>query len=107
MVKHVFIPQSGFHIAFDHAKQIDWDHARNIIGCSLIEVAQARWDGENYVMLVDEEGNFAQKKENLKASKAYHDYWFWYNKEHPEDARDELDIIRRKIVGHVILAGKL
>jgi hypothetical protein len=27
MVKHVFIPQSGFNIAFDHAKQIDWDHA--------------------------------------------------------------------------------
>jgi hypothetical protein len=46
---------------------------------------------------------FAQKKENLKASKAYHDYWLNYNKEHPEDARDELDIIRRKIVGHVIL----
>jgi hypothetical protein len=104
MVKHVFIPQGGFHIGFEHAKQIDWDHARNIIGCSLIEVAQARWDGKNYVMLCDEEASFSQKKENLKASKAYHDYWFNYNKEHPEDARDELDIIRRKIAGHVILS---
>jgi hypothetical protein len=27
MVKHVFIPQSGFNIAFEHAKKIDWDHA--------------------------------------------------------------------------------
>ena len=103
MVKHVFIPQSGFHIAFEHAKQIDWDHARNIIGCSLIEVTQARWDGKNYVMLCDEEGLFSQKKENLKASKAYIDYWLWYNRENPHDARDELDIIRRKITGHVIL----
>ena len=107
MVKHVFIPQGGFHIGFEHAKQIDWDQARNIIGCSLIEVAQARWDGKNYVMLCDEEASFSQKKENLKASKAYHDYWFWYNKEYPKDARNELDIIRRKIAGHVILAGEL
>ena len=106
MVKHVFIPQGGFHISFEHAKQIDWDHARNIIGCSLIEIAQARWDGKDYVMLCDEEGQFSQKKENLKASKAYHDYWLNYNKEHPEDARNELDIIRRKIVGHVILSEK-
>jgi hypothetical protein len=50
---------------------------------------------------------FLKRIENLKASKAYHDYWFWYNKEHPEDARDELDIIRRKIVGHVILSRKI
>jgi hypothetical protein len=103
MVKHVFIPQSGFNIAFEHAKKIDWDHARNIIGCSLIEVAQARWNGKNYEMLIDEEGKLAEKIVNIKASKAYHDYWFWYNEEHPMDVRDVLDIMRRKIVGHVIL----
>lgn len=104
MVKHVFIPQCGFHISFEHTKNIAWDHARNIIGCSLIEVAQARWDGKNYEMLCDEEGLLSQKKENIKATNAYHNYWFWYNKEHPEDARNKLDIIRRKIVGHVILS---
>ena len=102
MVKHIFIPQSGFNIAFEHAKKIDWDHAYSILNCKTIEVAQARWNGENYSMLCDEDG-LNNKSENLKATKAYHDYWLWYNKEHPEDARSELDIIRRIIKGHVIL----
>jgi len=102
MIKHIFIPQSGFNIAFEHAKKIDWDHAYSILNCKTIEVAQARWNGENYSMLCDEDG-LSNKSENLKATKAYHDYWLWYNKEHPEDARNELDIIRRIIKGHVIL----
>jgi hypothetical protein len=103
MVKHVFIPQSGFHISFEHGAKIDWNHARSIINCDMIEIAQARWDGKNYVMLCDEEASYTAKKENLKATNAYHDYWMWYNRENPHDARSEADILRRKITGHVIL----
>ena len=103
MIKHVFIPQSGFHIGFQQASKVDWNHAYSILNCKTIEIAQARWDGKNYEMLCDEDGLLRGKKENLKATKAYHDYWLWYNKENPDDARSEIDILRRIIKGHVIL----
>ena len=52
--KHIIILKTGFHIAFDHIKGIDWEHVRAIIHDNTVEVSQARWDGKNYEMLCDE-----------------------------------------------------
>ena len=105
MVKHVFIWSSGLHIETELKKPIEGlEHLQGIVGGS-IELAQARWDGKNYDMWVDEEGLFT-KKLNLKATQAYHNYWTWYNNEHQEDARSVEDIKNRKICGNVVLIAK-
>ena len=104
IIKHVVILKTGFHFSFMHAKPIDWEHVRPIIHDNTVEIAQARWDGENYEMLCDENAlskNNAQL--NQKATMAYRSYWHWYNKEVPKDARSETDINRRNIYGNVVL----
>ena len=102
--KHIIILKTGFHIAFDHIKNIDWEHVRAIIHDNTVEISQARWDGKNYEMLCDENAlskNNAQL--NQKATMAYRDYWNSYSQKHPEDARDTNDINRRNIYGNVVL----
>ena len=87
-----------------HALPLEWEHVRAIIHDNTVEPAQARWDGENYEMLCDENAlskNNAQL--NHKATMAYRDYWNSYSQKHPEDARDSKDINRRNIYGNVVL----
>ena len=106
MVKHVFIPHSGFHIGFEHGSEIDWEHARAILNCDLIEVSQARWDGENYEMLVDEE--FLYKKKSLvnyKATQAYRQYWTQQENKKPGSI-DMNRVNNTNIFGHAILIKK-
>ena len=104
IIKHIVILKTGFHFSFMHANPIDWEHVRAIIHDNTVEVAQARWDGENYEMLCDENALSKNNVQlNQKATMAYRAYWHWYNQEVPADARSETDINRRNIWGNVIL----
>ncbi len=106
MVKHVLIPYTGFHISFDHASEIDWDTVRALLGCSTIEISQARWDGENYEMLVDE--NYLLKKNkkiNNKATQAYKSYWTMVEQEKPGTI-DMRRVETSEIFGNVVLIKK-
>ena len=77
MTKHTVILHTDYFFSFDHAKAIDWEHAKAIIGCKLIEITKARWDGKDYNMLLDEEGSLLKnRKINHKATSAYQAYWF-------------------------------
>ena len=104
IIKHVVVLKTGFHFSFMHATPVDWEHVRAIINDKTVEVAQARWDGENYEMLCDENALSKNNVQlNQKATMAYRSYWHWYNQEVPDDARSEIDINRRNIWGNVIL----
>jgi hypothetical protein len=37
MTRHTVILHTDYFFSFDHAKAIDWEHAKAIIGCKLIE----------------------------------------------------------------------
>ena len=104
MVKHVIIPHTGFHISFEHAKEIDWEHARAIINCELIQILQGRWDGKDYEMLVDEEYDYRQEgiKVNHKATVAYQQYWTNYERKNPGTI-DISKVNNTTIKGNVIL----
>lgn len=106
MIKHTIIWDNGFHVSFDHAKKIDWDIVRDIINCRVIEISQARWDGNNYEMLCDENALLKEKsRENIKATKAYHDYWIQEENKNPGTI--DLDNLKsRTIFGHVLLVKK-
>lgn len=80
MVKHTVILHNGFFFSFKHQKEIDWDNARLIIGCRLIQMVRARWDGHDCEMLVDEEALMYEKpkKKNDKATFAYQSFWTNY-----------------------------
>ena len=104
IIKHIVILKTGFHFSFMHAAPIEWEHVRAIIHDKTVEPIQARWDGENYEMLCDENALSKNNVQlNQKATMAYRNYWHWYNNEVPEDARDTNDINRRNIWGNVIL----
>jgi hypothetical protein len=77
MTRHTVILHTDYFFSFDHAKAIDWEHAKAIINCKLIEITKARWDGKDYNMLLDEEGALLKnRKINHKATSAYQAYWF-------------------------------
>ena len=107
MVKHVLIPHTGFHISFEHAKEIDWKHARALINCELIEISQARWDGKDYEMLVDEEYEYRQDgiKINEKATSAYRQYWTNQEAKNPGTI-DMNRVNNMTIKGNVLLIKK-
>ena len=107
MVKHTVILHTGYFFSFDHEKEIDWDNARIIIGCKLIQWVKARWDGENYGMLIDEEAllNDNKKKINHKATFAYQAYWTHYKNLNPDTVfRTKIDDL--VIYGNAILTKK-
>lgn len=97
MTRHTVILHTGYFFSFDHAKEMDWEHARAIIGCKLIEMTKARWDGNDYNMLIDEEGSLLKdKKINQKATSAYQTYWF-------KNFQGKLKEINTKIYGNAII----
>ena len=107
MIKHTVILHTGFFFSFEHAKEMDWDNARIIIGCKLIEPLRARWDGHDYEMWVDEEASLSNKKKrNDKATFAYQS--FWNNYENQEKHRTFLlkPINEYIIYGNAILIKK-
>lgn len=107
MVKHTVILHTGYFFSFDHEKEIDWDNAKIIIGCKLIQWVKARWDGENYGMLVDEEAGLieSKKKINHKATFAYQNYWTYFANLNP-DTVFRTKIQDLTIYGNVILTKK-
>ena len=107
MVKHTVILHTGYFFSFDHEKEIDWDNARIIIGCRLIQSVKARWDGDIYNMLVDEEALMYEKpkKINHKATFAYQAYWNHYKNLNP-DTVFSTKINDLVIYGNAILTKK-
>jgi len=106
MVKHILIPYTGFHISFEHAKEIDWKDARALLNCDLIEISQARWDGRNYEMLVDEEYLYKKKSFiNNKATAAYQQYWTNQETQNPGTI-DMNRVNNTNVFGHVLLIKK-
>jgi hypothetical protein len=100
--KHIFIWSSGLHIETDLKKSIeDLEHLQGVVG-GFIEQSQGRYDGKNYTMWVNEEGLLHNLPVNQKATKAYQDYWFWYENENP-GTTDRTRIEQTKIVGNVVL----
>jgi hypothetical protein len=79
----------------------DLEHLQGIVG-GLIEMSQGRYDGKNYTMWVNEEGLLHNLPVNKKATKAYQDYWFWYENENPGSI-DRIRVEHTKIVGNVVL----
>ena len=99
---HIFIWSSGLHIETNLKKPIeDLDHLQGIVG-GLIEMSQGRYDSKNYTMWVNEEGLMEKLPINSKATKAYQDYWFWYENENPGSI-DRIRVEQTKIVGNVVL----
>lgn len=103
--KHIFIWSSGLHIETNLKKPIETlEHLQGVVS-GLIEMSQARYDGKNYTMWVNEEGLMKELPLNTKATKAYQDYWFWYEKENP-GTTSRTRIEQTRIVGNVILVDE-
>lgn len=103
--KHIFIWSSGLHIETNLKKPIETlEHLQGVVG-GLIEMSQARYDGKNYTMWVNEEGLMKELPLNAKATKAYQDYWFSYEKENP-GTTSHTRIELTKIVGNVLLVDE-
>lgn len=107
MVKHTVMLHTGFFFSFKHEKEIDWDNARIIIGCRLIQSVKARWDGDIYNMLIDEEALMYEKpkKINHKATFAYQAYWTYYQNLNPDNVLYK-KIENLAIYGNAILIKK-
>jgi len=106
MVKHILIPHTGFFISFEHAKEIDWEHARALIHCDLIEISQARFAANNFEMLMDEEALLKRNNPiNHQATQAYRSYWIRKNTENPGTI-DMERVDRTEIHGNVLLVKK-
>jgi hypothetical protein len=103
MTRHTVILHTDYFFSFDHAKAIDWEHAKAIIGCKLIEITKARWDGKDYNMLLDEEGALLKNRRiNHKATSAYQAYW---HKKFQVDKNPDLikNIQDMKIYGNALI----
>jgi len=100
--KHVFIWSSGLTIETDLKKPIETlEYLQGVVD-GYIEQSQGRYNGKNYIMWVNEEGLLKKLSINEKATKAYQDYWFWYENENP-GTTSRTRIEQTKIVGNVVL----
>ena len=105
--KYTIIWPKGYFITHESHIKLDYKVLGDIIGTDVVEGTQGRWDGKDGVMFVDENACF--KKHlliNEKATKAYYDFWFVYQKEYGHKKGYSVDMKKvenTKVKGTVII----
>ena len=105
--KYTIIWPKGYFITHESHIKLDYKVLGDIIGTDVVEGTQGRWDGKDGVMFVDENACFKKDLQvNNKATKAYSDFWFTYQKEYGHKKGYSVDMKKvenTKVKGTVVI----
>ena len=102
--KYTIIFPKGYFIEHESHVKLDYKILGDIIGTDVVEGTQGRWDG---IMYIDENACFKKHLPiNLKATKAYHDFWTVYQNNYGSKQGHSVDMKKvenTKVKGTVII----
>ena len=105
--KYTIIFPKGYFIEHESHVKLDYKILGDIIGTDVVEGTQGRWNGKDGVMYVDENACFKKHLlTNLKATKAYQDFWTVYQNEYGSKTGHAVDMKKvenTKVKGTVII----
>ena len=95
--KYTIIWPKGYFITHESNIKLSYQTLGDIIGTDVVEGTQGRWDGKDGVMYVDENACFKKHLlTNLKATKAYQDFWFVYHNDYGSKMGNPVDMEKVK-----------